>query len=114
MSVAQFTLAGILILEFTRLEEVKNHFRKHSPIIHVFLTLPMIIYWFLKSFFRVFARFLRKENMAAIIFASLYLLHILTTRILPSSDCSFLARERDEPYGNHDIAVILFYSRNRA
>ena len=77
MSVAQFTLAGILILEYIRLGEVKAHFRRYPVIAHIFLTIPMIFYWFVVSFFRIFARFLRKDNMPAIVFSSLYLLHIM-------------------------------------
>jgi hypothetical protein len=77
MSVAQFTLAGILILEYTRLEQLKSHFRKYPFYVHVFLTLPMIVVWFLHSLYRIFSRFLRRENMPAIVFSSLYLLHVL-------------------------------------
>ncbi len=77
MSVSQFTLSGILILEFISLERVKSFFKRHPLYILVFLFIPGIIYWFLESLVRIFIRFLQKENLPAIIFASLYLLHML-------------------------------------
>lgn len=77
MSVAQFTLSGTLILEFIRMSDVRNFFKKYPPAISWLLVIPTFIYWVLEAFSRIFARFLRKENLPAIVFASFYILHLL-------------------------------------
>jgi len=77
MSVAQFTLSGILILEFMSLERFKNYLKKYPFYIHIFLFVPSFLYWVVESLIRIFTRFLQKENLPAIVFASLYILHLL-------------------------------------
>lgn len=77
MSVSQFTLSGILILEFVSLDQFRKYLRRYPVYIHVFLFLPVVIYGIIKSITDIFRTFLRKENMPAIVFASLYVLHLL-------------------------------------
>lgn len=77
MSVSQFTLSGILILEFVSLDQFRKYLRRYPVYIHLFLFLPVVIFGILKSIRDIFRTFLRKENMPAIVFASLYVLHLL-------------------------------------
>jgi len=77
MSVAQLTLSGILILEFISLEEVKRFFNRYPYYLSIILVIPAIIYLTAKSLVRIFAKFLRRENLPAIVFSSLYLLHLI-------------------------------------
>jgi len=77
MSVSQFMLSGFLILEFISLDKVKKYLKKYPVYIHIFLFLPTALYWILESIISIFKRFMRKENLPAIVFASLYLLHVL-------------------------------------
>jgi len=77
MSVSQFALSGILILEFVSLERFRKYLKKYPVYIHIFTIIPVMIYGMIESMFNIFRRFLRKENMPAIIFSSLYLAHLL-------------------------------------
>jgi len=77
MSVAQFTLSGILILEFMSLSKVKSFFSRFPLIISILLFIPSFIYWSFESMVRIFKRFFQRDNLPAIIFSSLYLLHVL-------------------------------------
>ncbi len=77
MSVAQFMLSGFLILEFISLEWFKSYIKKYPFYIHIFLFVPSMLYRIAESIFKIFSRFFRKENLPAIVFASLYLLHVL-------------------------------------
>jgi len=77
MSVSQFTLSGILILEFVSLDQFKKYLRRYPVYIHFFLFVPVVIFGILMSIRDIFRTFLRKENMPAIVFASLYVLHLL-------------------------------------
>jgi hypothetical protein len=77
MSVAQFTLAGILILEYTSLDRARRFFRRFPLLISILIAVPVALFWMLMSMGSIFKRFFRRENMPAIIFSSLYLLHLL-------------------------------------
>ena len=77
MSVSQFFLSGVLILEFISAERTKSFYGKYSGISGVLLTLPVGLYWVAESIYNIFRKFLRKENLPAIVFFSLYLLHAL-------------------------------------
>lgn len=76
MSVLQFTLSGILILEFMSLEKVHKFVNKYPYYISIFLILPAIIIWIAESLGKILLQFLRKENLPAIVFTSLYILHV--------------------------------------
>ena len=77
MSVAQFTLSGILILEFMSLDKVTRLFKRYPVYISIFLIFPAFLYWTMESMRKIFFKFFRKENLPAIIFTSLYFLHIV-------------------------------------
>ncbi len=76
MSVAQFTLSGILILEFMSMDKVKRLITRYPIYISIFLFIPAFIYWMTESLVAIFVKFLRRENLPAIVFSSLYLLHV--------------------------------------
>ncbi len=75
MSVAQFMLSGILILQFIRMERVSTFFHNKSWIIKIILILPAFLLWVGESLGLIARNFLRKENLPAIVFSSLYILH---------------------------------------
>jgi hypothetical protein len=77
MSVSQFTLSGILILEFVSLDQFRKYLKRYPVYIHLFLFIPVVIFGILKSIRDIFRTFFRKENMPAIVFASLYVLHLI-------------------------------------
>jgi hypothetical protein len=76
MSVSQFFLSGTLIIDFINREKILSLFRRESWKTDLML-IPTGIYFILESVVRIFARFYRRDNMPAIIFSSLFLLHIL-------------------------------------
>lgn len=77
MSVAQFTLSGILILQYINRENVKSFFSRNSLFINLLLIIPYTLAWILESLFRIFKEFFQKKNLPAIIFMSLYFLHVM-------------------------------------
>jgi len=89
MSVSQFTLSGVLILEFVSLSQFRNYIKRYPVYIHIFLIVPVLIYGILKSIAGIFRAFFRKENMPAIVFASLYVLHLLGLLFTVDFDYAF-------------------------
>ncbi len=77
MSVAHFTLAGILILGFMKLDSYINLKKRYPGFRLYFVIIPAGLQWIFKSFIDIFRRFFRRENMPAIVFFSLYILHLL-------------------------------------
>ncbi|MCK5764639.1 MAG: O-antigen ligase family protein [Bacteroidales bacterium] len=77
MSVAQFTLSGIMILEFMSLENVRKFIGRYPFYILIFIIIPAAIYWTYESLVQIFKKFLRKENLPAIVFLSLFILHLI-------------------------------------
>ncbi|HSG68260.1 MAG TPA: O-antigen ligase family protein [Bacteroidales bacterium] len=77
LSVSQFYISGILILEFMSEEKFRIFLRKYPGIFKVFLFIPYFLIWTLESIIKIFRKFLRRDNLPAIIFFSLYLLHVL-------------------------------------
>lgn len=77
MSVSQFTLSGVLILEFVSLDQFRKYLKRYPVYLHLILFIPTILYGIFQSALRIFRKFFRKENMPAIVFSSLYLLHLL-------------------------------------
>jgi len=76
MSVAQFTLAGTVIIDYINRERAMSLFNG-SVVKIILLIIPMGLFLIAESFFRIFKTFFRKENLPAIIFLSLFLLHII-------------------------------------
>jgi len=77
LSVSQFALSGFIILEFMSYSRFKKIFARHPLYISVFLALVIFPLQFIQSLGKIFKKFLRKENLPAIVFASLYILHVL-------------------------------------
>ena len=77
MSVSQFTLSGILILEFIHLERVKSFFKKTKWYLIIIMVVPVALIWGGKSISRIFSRFFRRKNLPAIVFFSFYLMHVI-------------------------------------
>jgi hypothetical protein len=76
MSVSQFALSGILILEQIRIERVQSFFRKYNGFVAGLLLLPGCIIWVMQGIAGILRKFLRKDNLPAIVFSSLYVLHL--------------------------------------
>jgi hypothetical protein len=76
MSVSQFALSGILILDHIKMDRVQSLFRKNNGLFAGILLLPFAVIWTIQGITGIFRRFLRKENLPAIVFSSLYLLHL--------------------------------------
>lgn len=77
MSVAQFMLSGILILEFMSLKKIKRFFSRYPLILAWLLLIPALLYWILESLGKIFRKFFRRSNLPAIAFMSLYILHMI-------------------------------------
>ena len=77
MSVAQFSLSAVLILDFMSMDKIE-WFKKRFPAYQkVILIIPFFLYWVITSLGQILKKFLRKENLPAIVFTSLYVLHVL-------------------------------------
>ena len=76
MSVSQFALSGILILDHIKMDRVQSLFRKNNGFFAGILLLPFAVIWTMQGITGIFLRFLRKDNLPAIVFSSLYLLHL--------------------------------------
>ncbi len=76
MSVAQFVLGGTVLLEFYKASALKSILSKRPPVARIVLAVPLAIFLFVDAFVSVFQKFLRKENLPAIILASIYLMHL--------------------------------------
>jgi hypothetical protein len=77
MSVSQFGLAGIFILDGIRKQEVDDYFRKYKIIVSIPLLIPVGLTWIFKALGRKFKEFFHRENAPAWIFSSIFLLHII-------------------------------------
>jgi hypothetical protein len=77
MSVSQFILAGVFILDGIRRERVVAFYRENSTTKAALLTIPYGIGWIGGSLRRKFRRFFASDNMPAIVFSSLFLLHVV-------------------------------------
>jgi len=77
MSVSQFGLAGIFILDGIRKQEVDDYFRKYKIIVSIPLLIPVGLTWIFKALGCKFKEFFHRENAPAWIFSSIFLLHII-------------------------------------
>lgn len=76
MSVSQFTLSGILILQFISFDKASRFFLKRPWYQIIILIIPVYFGWMGESLYRIFKKFLRRENLPAVVFSSLYILHL--------------------------------------
>lgn len=77
MSISQFILSGILILEFISLEKVKRLFKTNKWYVFIIKVIPIALIWAGESIARIFSIFFRRKNLPAIVFFSFYLLHVI-------------------------------------
>ena len=77
MSVAQFCLVGVFILDGMKRQEYDDFIKKHNSVLRVILFLPYGFTWLIKSLVRKFREFFHRENAPAWIFASIFLFHII-------------------------------------
>lgn len=91
MSVSQFGLVGIFILDGIKKQEVDEYFRKYKLLISILLLIPFGLIWIFKSLGRKFKEFFHLENSPAWIFASIYLFHILG--LFFTSDFNYALRD---------------------
>ncbi len=77
MSVSQFFLSGILILEFIPARRPRELLSKYPGKAGMLLLVPAGLLWVAESMVAITRKFFRKENLPAIVFFSLYLLHVL-------------------------------------
>ncbi len=76
MSVAQFALSGFIILEFMQFDKVTRFFNRYPVYISIFLIIPVFFIWIFESLRKIVIKFLTRKNLPAIIFTSIYFLHI--------------------------------------
>jgi hypothetical protein len=77
MSVAQFCLLGVFIIQGIKKQDVVEFFGKRNLIYKVFLFIPVGLAWIIKSLGKKLKEFFHRENAPAWIFASIYLFHLL-------------------------------------
>lgn len=77
MSVAQFFLVGVFILDGIKREEVLDFFGEKSRKNILLLIIPYSVGWSVKSVLGKFKRFFSSDNIPAIALSSLYLLHLI-------------------------------------
>ncbi len=77
MSVSQFGLAIIFILDGIRKKDVDEYFRKYKIPVSILLLIPVGLTWIFKALGRKFKEFFHLENSPAWIFASIFLFHII-------------------------------------
>ncbi len=77
MSVSQFYLVGVFILDGIDREKVLDFFGERDRKSIILLIVPYSIAWAIEAVIRKFKRFFSSDNIPAVVFSSLYLLHIL-------------------------------------
>jgi hypothetical protein len=68
ISVAQFTLSGILILEFISRDKVTRLINRYPGYVVIILIVPATLQWIGESLARIFIKFFRRDNMPAIVY----------------------------------------------
>jgi hypothetical protein len=77
MSVSQFVLAGVLILKYMSQDKLIHFFSRYPCYISIFLIIPLFLWWVLRSLGMIMKDFLRKDNIPAIVFSSLFIMHVI-------------------------------------
>ena len=91
MSVGQFYLGAVLILEYFKWSVFSKKLISQHFILRILLFLPLGLFYFLEAFIRIFIRFFRKDNLPAIIFFSIFFIHILG--LLYTSDFQYAFKD---------------------
>jgi len=90
MSVMEFTLAGTVIIDHLNRERGFGFF-KSSFLKVVLLFLPMGLFLIGESLYNIFRSFFRRDNLPAVIFLSLFLLHIIG--LLHTTDLAYAFKD---------------------
>ena len=90
MSVMEFTLAGTVIIDHLNRERGFSFFRS-SVLKVILLFFPMGLFLIGESLYNIFRSFFRKENLPAVIFSSLFLLHIIG--LLHTTDLAYAFKD---------------------
>jgi hypothetical protein len=77
MSLSQFGLVLVFILDGIKKQEVDDYFRKQGTFKAILLLIPVGLTWIFKSLRRKLKAFFHIENSPAWIFSSIFLIHIL-------------------------------------
>lgn len=91
MSVAQFALTGVMIIDGMEREKILGFYRRYSAARAIVLTLPMSIAWIAVSIVRKFKLFFSRDNIPAILFSSIYFIHIIG--LLYSTDIQYALKD---------------------
>ncbi len=76
MSVAQFMLVGVFILDGIKKQEYDDFLKRYPAVTRVILFIPHAFLWTFRALVRKFRAFFHAENAPAWIFASIYLMHL--------------------------------------
>jgi hypothetical protein len=77
MSLSQFGLVLVFILDGIRKQEVDDYFRKYNRLMSIALLIPFGLTWMFKALGRKFKEFFHLENAPAWVFSSIFFIHIL-------------------------------------
>lgn len=77
MSVSQFMLVGVFVLDGMKKSYYDDFRKKHSAAGIIVLFIPNAILWTADAIARKFRAFFHKENLSAWVFASIYLIHLI-------------------------------------
>ncbi len=91
MSVMEFALTGLFILDGMRMGKIRAFFREENKAKLVFLFVPTGLWWIFESIGRKFKQFFHSENLPAIVFSSVYLMHILG--VFYTSDLNYALKD---------------------
>lgn len=91
MSVAQFYLGGVVLLEFYKFSHLRTILGNRPMEARIVLGPPMAIFLFIEAFIQVFVRFFSRKNLPAIVLASIFFLHI--AGLANTSDYEYAAKD---------------------
>jgi hypothetical protein len=91
MSLSQFGLVFVFVIDGMKKEETDAFFRKNTLIKTAALIIPTGLWWIIKSLGRKLREFFHRENAPAWIFASIFLFHALG--LLFTTDYAFAFRD---------------------
>ena len=77
MSVAEFSLTGVFILDGIRKNDWDAFWEKNSPLKRIVFIIPVGIRLIFAGIYRKFKEFFSRENLPAIVFSSIYFIHII-------------------------------------
>ncbi len=91
MSVAQFGLVGVMLLDGMKNQEYRDFINRKYLVLKIILFLPFGLWWILKSVVKKLREFFQWENAPAWIFASIFLFHLIG--LLYTTDMSYALKD---------------------